>query len=231
MRAALIFAHVLAVVGAPQSRLAVRVARDSPAVPSPTATTAPAYARALPTPHRPPAPATGPASFASLLGRCFSATPDARYEYTACPFANITQREVGGSPWSAFSAVLGVWEGWAANDSSLVGRFSDGTECSGGGGSHREAALSFLCSGPSGATVLKGVTEPRTCSYTMTLACPEACSADRVIVPLLASSVAANAGGGEVGGGVRRMTCQWWLLQRGAVVAAVPPQKWQWLER
>jgi hypothetical protein len=80
-----------------------------------------------------------------------------------------------------------VWDDWESGGGGAVApaaapgaaplraRFSDGTDC---GGARRVAHVTFACSGPSGLRAVKGIAEPRTCEYEMTLACPEACDAD-----------------------------------------------------
>ena len=60
-----------------------------------------------------PDPFTGPEYMASLNGLCFTASAD-RFEYSVCPFHNVTQRRVtGGRP-----TLLGVWGDW---DSANIG--------------------------------------------------------------------------------------------------------------
>ena len=54
--------------------------------------------------------------------------------------------------------------------------YNDGTDCA--SGKKRRTKVSFICSGEGGGTVLKEVTEPVTCEYSMVLACPQACTAD-----------------------------------------------------
>jgi hypothetical protein len=147
---------------------------DRRRVPSAAPSTAPAaYNTKSPTPLRPPADAHGPLALLPLAGRCFSVQQE-RYEYTICPFFNVTQRDVPSS-WNSFWGLLGLWEGWAPpGGGALRGEYSDGTDC---GAVKRRTVVTHACS-TGGAYVLKGVAEPRTCEYAMTLASPEACGVD-----------------------------------------------------
>jgi hypothetical protein len=132
-----------------------------------------------PTAFRVPYRASGPAALLALRGRCFFVdVPGVKsYEYSICPFANVTQRETGGT-WNAFYGLLGLWDDWLPPQSgaaAIRGRFSDGTDCS---GARRVAVVSFTCSGPAGVYAIKGIVEPKTCEYELTFACPEACGVD-----------------------------------------------------
>lgn len=56
-----------------------------------------------------PAPFKGPSSLSFLQQSCFIKSFD-RYEYTLCPFYNITQRRV--STTQSKQTLLGVWDDW-----------------------------------------------------------------------------------------------------------------------
>lgn len=132
-----------------------------------------------PTAFRVPYKASGPPALLGLRGRCFfvDVAGVKSYEYGICPFANVTQRETGGT-WNAFYGLLGLWDDWVSPQSGAAvirGRFSDGTDCS---GTRRVAVVSFTCSGPAGVYAIKGIAEPKTCEYEFTFACPEACGVD-----------------------------------------------------
>lgn len=132
-----------------------------------------------PTAFRVPYRASGPPALLALRGRCFFVdVPGVKsYEYSICPYANVTQRETGGQ-WNAFYGLLGLWDDWLPPQSgaaAMRGRFSDGTDCS---GARRVAVVSFTCSGPAGVYAIKGIVEPKTCEYELTFACPEACGVD-----------------------------------------------------
>jgi hypothetical protein len=73
-----------------------------------------------------PDPFTGPEYMASLNGLCFTASAD-RFEYSVCPFHNITQRRVtGGRP-----TLLGVWGDWESTNNGDIHRmlFFRGQAC------------------------------------------------------------------------------------------------------
>jgi hypothetical protein len=56
-----------------------------------------------------PAPFKGPLSLSFLQQSCFIKSFD-RYEYTLCPFYNITQRRVSAT--QSKQTLLGVWDDW-----------------------------------------------------------------------------------------------------------------------
>jgi len=65
-------------------------------------------------PYVVPAPRSGPESLSFLSGACFTNSFD-RYEYTVCPFQNVTQRRN-----SAVKPVLvGLWGHWRTTQSPL----------------------------------------------------------------------------------------------------------------
>ena len=171
-----------------EDRVRVRVVGSSRPSVAPTS-----YKTTVPTAFRLPRDgSSGSSALSSLAGRCFSAIETAggrSYEYTVCPFANVTQREAS-STWNAFYGILGIWDEFSAGDSGgaegvLYAHFTDGTDC---GGKRRSARVALACSGPAGAYALKGVSEPRMCEYELTLACPEACGLN---ISALRQSIAA----------------------------------------
>jgi hypothetical protein len=149
------------------------IAADAPATPTPPpGRLAPALSRA-------PAEYAGPAALWPLVTRCYFGEL-AAYDYILCPHSNVTQRQKG-STYNAFWGSLGVYEGWTTEEEgngSVYAEqvYSDGTEC--GGTKTRRSVVRYTCSGPWGSTVLKAVSEPRTCEYDLELACPEACGTD-----------------------------------------------------
>jgi hypothetical protein len=160
-----------------RKRVPTAAAADAPSA------TSGSYAAKAPTPLRAPQDAYGPPALLPLAGRCFTIDQE-RYQYSLCPFFNVTQRDVPSS-WNSFWGLLGVWEGWAAaapaaagggggGGARLRGEYTDGTEC---GTVKRRTVVTHVCSS-AGAYVLKGVAEPSTCEYAMTLASPEACGVD-----------------------------------------------------
>ena len=102
-------------------------------------------------------------SLLSLAGKCFN-RDDGKYVYTLCPFDELTQVS---KTWGHFSGSMGIFKQWT-DDHKLL--YADGTLCA--SGKKREALVSFKC-GPK--RILQTVTEPKSCSYEVTLLCPEAC--------------------------------------------------------
>ena len=139
---------------------------------------------------RPPAePENGAPGMPELLGTCTTSALDG-YEYTLCPYANITQRDAVAN-WNTFWGVLGVYEGWevdaeidpAHNEGGSGGgggkvylhqHYTDGTPC---GDTPRRAAVLWEC-GEEAAIV--GVSEPTTCHYAVTFQTPVACGDPRI---------------------------------------------------
>jgi len=65
-------------------------------------------------PYVMPSPFSGPDSLSFLSGSCFTSSFD-RYEYTVCPFQNVTQRRT-----SAMKPVLiGLWGEWKTTNSPI----------------------------------------------------------------------------------------------------------------
>ena len=161
------------------ARLRVRVV--GPSIPALAPSPSGSSRSSAPTAYRLPRAASGPPTLLSLAGRCFSTTQTTvgrSYEFTVCPFANVTQREAS-SAWNSFFGILGIWNDWempeAAHLGEVRGSFTDGTDC---GGKRRQAMVTLACSGPAGLRIIKAISEPRTCEYELTLACPEACDID-----------------------------------------------------
>jgi hypothetical protein len=144
----------------------VRLVTGTPApVPTPTPLPKPSLLRQ-------PRPMTGELALQTLYGRCFP-FKERNYEYSFCPFHNITQKDVSAA-WGAFYGVLGVWDDWQDNGGQATPTsqlYSDGTEC----GFKRRLARVHISCGGSEPRVLS-VSEPSTCEYTFQFECPEACS-------------------------------------------------------
>jgi hypothetical protein len=161
------------------ARLRVRVV--GPSIPALAPSPSGSSRSSAPTAYRLPHVASGPPTLLSLAGRCFSTTQTTAgrsYEFTICPFENVTQREAS-SAWNSFFGILGIWNDWekpeATHLGEIRGSFTDGTDC---GGKRRQAMVTLACSGPAGLRIIKAISEPRTCEYELTLACPEACDID-----------------------------------------------------
>lgn len=91
-------------------RVAARIVHGAsvpvaPPTPASTARTPPVALRA---PRQP----SGPDALRTLRGACFALTQEG-YEYSLCPFANVTQRQVGNLAWNAWWGLLGTFEGWS----------------------------------------------------------------------------------------------------------------------
>ncbi|XP_064402305.1 N-acetylglucosamine-1-phosphotransferase subunit gamma-like [Halichondria panicea] len=115
-----------------------------------------------------PAPLSGPDHFQKLNGECFKGK-EKGYEYTVCPFQNVTQKEERSS-WNSFHGVLGVWHEWIIENDTLIGmHFTVGERC---GLSDRESKVMLNCST---RTKLHSMSEPSTCVYTIWMDTPLAC--------------------------------------------------------
>lgn len=114
---------------------------------------------------------------------CFR-TDVSKYQYTLCPFQNITQREFNNR--NTMHVALGIWDEWHVNDDGhLMMSFTDGTVC--GNNKRRKTKVHLVCAEPSETsertvvddilrleTSIHNVTEPRICEYEMTIKFPPA---------------------------------------------------------
>ena len=77
----------------------------------------------------PPYPPLGPACLSFVLGSCFTLAKADRFEYTVCPFHNVTMKR---SSISSSSVLLGLWGGvsWQLPDAH-VQEYSAGHYCRG----------------------------------------------------------------------------------------------------
>ena len=77
----------------------------------------------------PPYPPRGPACLSFVLGTCFTLAKADRFEYTVCPFHNVTMKR---SSISSSSVLLGLWGGasWQLPD-AYVQEYSAGHYCRG----------------------------------------------------------------------------------------------------
>lgn len=96
----------------------------------------------------------GPEGLFFLNGVCFTGTAD-RYEYSVCPFQNITQRRLIGSS----ATLLGVWGQWNTNEThqsydSML--YSNGQTC---GRKGRSVQLGLLCGHPTFEVISTSITE------------------------------------------------------------------------
>lgn len=171
-------AGCLHAASAAEERIALKTIRHEASTSDRTIPTGPS-GRTPPTLTRQPRVFSGPSSLYSLTHSCFHGELN-DYDYVVCPFANVTQRQKG-STWSGFWGVLGVWDAWEKNKTSdgseyyTTQSYTDGTDC---GGKARRTSVTLQCSGPWRTHALRGIAEPKTCEYTMTLMCPEACDVD-----------------------------------------------------
>ena len=122
---------------------------------------------------REPSALSGPLAIQTLFGRCFM-TKERVYEYTFCPFSNVTQRDVSGA-WNAFFGILGVWDAWLPaeggdDDTALTQIYSDGTPC---GFKRRLSKVYFSCAD---SHRISSVSEPATCEYRFNFEAPEVCA-------------------------------------------------------
>jgi len=123
-----------------------------------------------------PANFSGPPHLKRLLGRCFKTTVK-NYKYDFCPFANLTQHEIG-TTWNPYHGVLGVWQGWEIKNNTFVAmEFKDGDSC--GTDLLRSARIIFQCGNSS---QILNVTEPKRCQYLVNLQTPLVCHPDSMLV-------------------------------------------------
>eukprot|EP00053_Salpingoeca_punica_P006540 m.61691 g.61691 ORF g.61691 m.61691 type:complete len:272 (+) comp13738_c1_seq1:2-817(+) len=117
---------------------------------------------------RQPQAFNGHPGWKALYGQCFKLT-QANYEYSFCPFHNVTQRDVVAT-WNAYAGVLGVYSHWGLhNDSVTAILYTDGDRC---GSRHRSANVTLEC----GATAkMVNASEPSTCHYLIHFETPMAC--------------------------------------------------------
>jgi hypothetical protein len=97
---------------------------------------------------------SGPESLFFLNGLCFLATQD-RYEYSVCPFQNITQRRIIGSS----ATLLGVWGEWVTNETHHAYdtmSYLNGQTC---GRKGRSAQLGLSCGHSTFEVLTKSITE------------------------------------------------------------------------
>lgn len=135
-----------------------------------------------------PDPVYGPESLYFLNGHCFSKT-SGRFDYTICPFQNVTQRRSIGQ---RGSTLIGVWGDWLTTINSTFHpihgedfqlrhynamRFVDGKNC-GDGRQHYSSVLNFKCDYEKEDFDVLGVEEDESnsCNFVITLGVPLACS-------------------------------------------------------
>lgn len=97
---------------------------------------------------------SGPESLFFLNGYCFLATQD-RYEYTVCPFQNITQRRLIGPS----ATLLGVWGEWTRNETHQAYdtmNYLNGQTC---GRKGRSVQLGLSCGHPTFEILTNSITE------------------------------------------------------------------------
>lgn len=118
-----------------------------------------------------PDPLSGPESLYFLNGLCFVKSID-RFEYSVCPFQNITQRRITGQ----YGNTLGTWGSWIIDDTSgpkdfRVMKYNDGKSC---GESKVDTTLILEC-GNEDFDVLSA-NDSVFCKYIIKLGIPIACS-------------------------------------------------------
>jgi hypothetical protein len=114
-----------------------------------------------------PEPPRGTAEMYDLYGRCFKVEVGV-FEYSFCPFLNMTQRDTGTN---GFWGVLGMYHGWDSSLSNFTRMlFHQGYEC---GGIKRSGQVEFSCG--DSAFEVHDIQEPNMCNYTMKLRTPFAC--------------------------------------------------------
>ncbi len=113
-----------------------------------------------------PDPFSGPEALTVLNGLCFTAAID-RYEYSVCPFQNVTQRRLIGPSSTLLGTSLpsekliisGIWGQWLTNETSQnydTMIFINGQTC---GRKGRSVRLSLFCGYPNFEIFPKSVTE------------------------------------------------------------------------
>ncbi|XP_003961500.2 N-acetylglucosamine-1-phosphotransferase subunit gamma isoform X1 [Takifugu rubripes] len=126
-----------------------------------------------------PSPVSGPAHLHPLAGKCFSFT-ESVYKYEFCPFHNVTQHEQIFR-WNAYSGILGIWQEWEITNNTFTGMWMrEGDTC---GTKNRETKVTLICSTRS---KVAQVSEPTTCTYSLTFETPLVCHPHSLLVyPIL----------------------------------------------
>ncbi len=113
-----------------------------------------------------PDPFYGPEALTVLNGLCFTAAVE-RYEYSVCPFQNVTQRRLIGPSATLLGfpilnselILLGVWGQWSTNETSQTYdtmMFTNGQTC---GKKGRSVRLSLFCGHPNFEIFPKSIIE------------------------------------------------------------------------
>lgn len=121
-------------------------------------------------------PAVGPVAMSVLRLSCYELRKD-RFEYSICPFVNVTQRRVI----SSVPVLLGTWGGIYYNDrSSLVQEYQNGHHCK--GTLMYRSVVRFTCDGDTEAleeemlpALVDVSTDEEGCTVTATVATPFPC--------------------------------------------------------
>lgn len=131
-------------------------------------------------------PFSGTINLSFLQGSCFSSTQD-RFEYTLCPYQNVTSKRIMGQK----TNLLGVWGNWqASNDNKpSMMKYVDGQPCTDDnmmGGESKEitpgqltvTSVEIVCTytKPIESVTILSVEETSVCSYHIRLGVPIACS-------------------------------------------------------
>jgi len=174
---------------------AIVVHASSPSVTSPEASTTTGIT-SPPVPSRAPHAPTED-SPRELLGAPCIITRLENYEYSVCPYANVTQKDIQ-TGWLPFWGILGVYDSWevdiavsghlgegmnaadpaspepAVGKSYLFQHYTDGTMC---GSTPRSCAVSWRCAE---AAAVLSVSEPSTCQYALVVASPLVCQSTTI---------------------------------------------------
>ena len=121
-------------------------------------------------------PAVGPVAMSVLRLSCYELQKD-RFEYSICPFVNVTQRRVI----SSVPVLLGMWGGIYYNDrGSLIQEYQNGHHCK--GTLMYRSVVRFTCDGDTEAleeemlpALVDVSTDEEGCTVTATLATPFPC--------------------------------------------------------
>ncbi|TWW81423.1 N-acetylglucosamine-1-phosphotransferase subunit gamma [Takifugu flavidus] len=105
---------------------------------------------------------------------------DLKYKYEFCPFHNVTQHEQIFR-WNAYSGILGIWQEWEITNNTFTGMWMrEGDTC---GTKNRETKVTLICSTRS---KVAQVSEPTTCTYSLTFETPLVCHPHSLLVyPIL----------------------------------------------
>lgn len=120
-----------------------------------------------------PGPFWGPDILAYLNGQCFMKSVE-RFEYTFCPFQNVTQKRSTGSR----PTLLGIWGEWVIPDLSneplqyTKMTYSKGQAC---GQAERVTTVEIQCNASQFGILENGVTEIAPCRYQMKFGIPISC--------------------------------------------------------